>query len=125
MDFKTGSFMILSALALRAAAAELPAGVVAVPMIRNEKLDAYLAEFGVGTPPQKEYLKVDTGSPRYSFLDARNSVCARPSKPCSTYGTFDNLTSSYVITVYMFYFPVLITDLLEPAITRNPTFRML
>jgi hypothetical protein len=57
-------------------------------------LTAYYAEFGVGTPPQKEYLKVDTGSPRYSFLDPRNSVCTRTSQPCSTFGTFDNLTSS-------------------------------
>jgi hypothetical protein len=95
-DAKTVSMALLAALAIPALAAELPAGVVAVPMIRDAALTAYYAEFQVGTPPQKQYLKVDTGSPRYSFLSPRNSVCAEASKPCSTFGTFDNLTSSYV-----------------------------
>lgn len=93
-DIKTISLALLAAVALPAVAADLPAGVIAVPMIRDKDLTAYYAEFQVGTPPQKEYLKVDTGSPRYAFLDPRNTVCARASKPCSTFGTFNNLTSS-------------------------------
>lgn len=93
-DTKTVSLALLAALALPAVAADLPAGVVAVPLVRAQALDAYYAEFQVGTPPQKEYLKVDTGSPFYSFLDPRNPMCTQASQPCSTYGTFNNLTSS-------------------------------
>lgn len=116
--------MLLSARTLYAVATELPAGVVAVPLIRNFELDAYYAEFGVGTPSQKEYLKVDTGSPRYSFLDPRNPVCSRTSQPCRTFGTFDNLTSSYVTTIDIFYWPILVANGSEPATMKGLSFRM-
>ncbi|KAK0384431.1 hypothetical protein NLU13_8517 [Sarocladium strictum] len=69
-------------------------GYIAVPLTRDEGLTAYFAELQVGTPPQKEYLKIDTGSPRYSVLDSRNAVCASAGQSCSEFGTFDNLTSS-------------------------------
>ncbi|EUC47391.1 hypothetical protein COCMIDRAFT_3647 [Bipolaris oryzae ATCC 44560] len=93
-DSKIVSRALLAALALPALSAELPPGTIAVPMIRDADLAAYYAEFHVGTPPQKEWLKVDTGSPRYSFLDPRNQECVLDATACSTYGTFDNLTSS-------------------------------
>ncbi|WZH44164.1 aspartic peptidase domain-containing protein [Fusarium acuminatum] len=76
------------------AAAKTPAGVISVPLSRDDGLTAYFAKLQVGTPPQTEYLKIDTGSPRYSFMDPRNEVCQRTGKPCKEYGTFNNKTSS-------------------------------
>lgn len=78
-----------------ATATKAPAGVIAVPLSRDEGLTAYFAKLQVGTPPQTEYLKIDTGSPRYSFLDPRNEVCLRDGDPCRHFGIFDNKTSSY------------------------------
>ncbi|KAF4454162.1 hypothetical protein F53441_3297 [Fusarium austroafricanum] len=77
-----------------AAATKTPAGVIAVPLSRDEDLTAYYAKLQVGTPPQTEYLKIDTGSPRYSFLDPRNQICRRKGDPCRKFGTFNNKTSS-------------------------------
>ncbi|KAL5115015.1 hypothetical protein ACEQ8H_007056 [Pleosporales sp. CAS-2024a] len=85
------SLALLAAVALRTVAADVPAGVIAVPLTRNYELTAYFAEVLVGTPPQKMRLLVDTGSPFYSFLDPRNPVCVR--QDCKTFGTFDNTTS--------------------------------
>ncbi|KAG5976342.1 hypothetical protein E4U55_007356 [Claviceps digitariae] len=93
-DFRLAARALLAAVIVPAVGAvvvpsvpgNLPVGVVAVPMTRNAQQDAYYAEFQVGTPPQKELLKVDTGSPRYSFLNPRNPVCARDGQPCRTYG---------------------------------------
>ncbi|KAF9690914.1 hypothetical protein EKO04_011224 [Ascochyta lentis] len=65
-----------------------------VPLIRNTGLSAYLAKMDVGTPPQEQYVKIDTGSPTYSFLDPRNPFCTTDNNPCSSASTFDNLTSS-------------------------------
>ena len=93
---------LLATIALPAVSAELPTGVIAIPLSRNWDLTAYYAEFQVGTPPQKTYLKVDTGSPFYSFLDSRNSVC--DTQNCDTFGTYDNTTSSYVYSPVLFVF---------------------
>lgn len=93
-DIKKAALALLAAAPVSAAAADLPAGVIAVPLIRNSDQTAYYAKFGVGTPPQTEYLKIDTGSPRYSFMDPRNAVCQSATQQCKMYGTFDNLTSS-------------------------------
>ncbi|OBS20323.1 hypothetical protein FPOA_06696 [Fusarium poae] len=76
------------------AATKTPAGVIAIPLTRDEGLTAYFAKLQVGTPLQTQYLKIDTGSPRYSFLDPRNEVCQRDGDPCREYGTFNNETSS-------------------------------
>jgi hypothetical protein len=92
--------MVSSALVLAAAsaslgaAAQVPDGAVLVPLYRNTEQSAYLCDFFVGTPPQKHVLKVDSGSPTYSFINPRNPVCALPTRPCDAYGTFDNTTSS-------------------------------
>jgi hypothetical protein len=94
-DLKMKLVALFAAVAVPAVAAELPAGVIAVPLSRDAGLTAYYAEFHVGTPPQKSSLKIDTGSPMFSFLDPRNSVCT--SQDCKTFGTFDNTTSSYVL----------------------------
>ncbi|KAG5747910.1 hypothetical protein H9Q70_009404 [Fusarium xylarioides] len=75
-----------------AAATKTPAGVISVPLSRDEGLTAYYAKLQVGTPPQTEYLKIDTGSPRYSFLDPRNEV-KKQGNNCKTFGTFNNKTS--------------------------------
>jgi|SRR6478609_1282310 len=79
-----------------AAATKSPAGVISVPLSRDDGLTAYYAKLQVGTPPQTEYLKIDTGSPRYSFLDPRNEVCKKQGNNCKTFGTFSNKTSKYV-----------------------------
>ncbi|KAM5365273.1 hypothetical protein ACJA88_012657 [Fusarium oxysporum] len=76
-----------------AAATKTPAGVISVPLSRDDGLTAYYAKLQVGTPPQTEYLKIDTGSPRYSFLDSRNEVCKKQGNSCKTFGTFNNKTS--------------------------------
>ncbi|KAF5643457.1 uncharacterized protein FTJAE_3257 [Fusarium tjaetaba] len=76
-----------------AAAGKTPAGVISVPLSRDAGLTAYYAKLQVGTPPQTEYLKIDTGSPRYSFLDPRNEVCKKQGNNCKTFGTFNNRTS--------------------------------
>ncbi|RGP63798.1 aspartic ase yapsin-6 [Fusarium sporotrichioides] len=76
------------------AATKTPAGVIGIPLTRDEGLTAYFAKLRVGTPPQTQYLKIDTGSPRYSFLDPRNQVCQREGDPCEEFGTFNNETSS-------------------------------
>ncbi|RGP71265.1 aspartic ase yapsin-6 [Fusarium longipes] len=77
-----------------AASTKTPPGVIAVPLSRNEGLTAYFAKLQVGTPLQTQYLKIDTGSPRYSFLDPRNQICEREGNSCQVFGTFDNETSS-------------------------------
>jgi hypothetical protein len=71
-----------------------PEGAIVLPLTYNGTTAAYYAPFHIGTPPQTEYLKVDTGSPTFSFLDPRNSFCEQSNKPCARFGTFDNLTSS-------------------------------
>ncbi|KAF5972513.1 hypothetical protein FCOIX_9307 [Fusarium coicis] len=76
-----------------AAASKTPAGVISVPLSRDAGLTAYYAKLQVGTPSQTEYLKIDTGSPRYSFLDPRNEVCKKQGNNCKTFGTFNNRTS--------------------------------
>jgi hypothetical protein len=78
------------------ATSKVPKGAIVLPLAYNEFTAAYYAPFEVGTPPQTEYLKVDTGSPTISFLDPRNSLCEQSNHPCMKYGTFDNDTSSYV-----------------------------
>jgi hypothetical protein len=69
---------------------------VTVPLSRGSGLEAYYAELAVGTPPQKSRLLADTGSPTFSFEDPRNPICQPPYSQCAYYGTFNNLTSSYV-----------------------------
>ncbi|CZT07078.1 related to aspartic proteinase OPSB [Rhynchosporium graminicola] len=98
-EFKRVSLVFLTAstlpvFALTTATSKLPTSTIVVPLTRNVGLSAYYAEFQVGTPPQKVLLKVDTGSPRYAFLDPRNPSCVSGSTACTTFGTFDNLTSS-------------------------------
>jgi hypothetical protein len=89
--------LLAAAVAIPAAMAkQVPAGAIAAPMIRNKGQTAYYAEVLVGTPPQKNFLKVDSGSPRYAFLSPDNEVCTRPGQLCKTFGTFNNITSSYI-----------------------------
>ena len=75
-----------------------PEGAIVLPLTYNELTAAYYAPFEVGTPPQTEYLKVDTGSPTISFLDSQSSFCEQANHPCVRYGAFDNETSSYLNT---------------------------
>jgi len=86
--------LALLAITAPVALAKLPAGAIAVPLLRNAGLTAYLAEIAVGTPPQKVLVKVDSGSPTYSVENPNNTVCSQASQPCKPYGTFDNLTST-------------------------------
>jgi hypothetical protein len=87
-------FIAVATAATVSAASTVPNGAILVPMIRDEGGSAYYAEVQVGTPPQTIWLKVDTGSPTYSFIDSRNDVCLRPTEPCKTYGSYDNSMSS-------------------------------
>ena len=73
---------------------EVPQGTIFVPMVRDAAQAAYMAEFFVGTPPQRHWLKVDSGSPTYSFISSNNAACLQSTRPCETYGSFDNTTSS-------------------------------
>ena len=85
----------VAAPAVRAAAlatTPLDGGLI-VPMIWGQNQTGYMAEVSAGTPAQKGFVKVDTGSPTYSFLASSNPVCSKASKPCEAYGTFNNLTS--------------------------------
>jgi hypothetical protein len=91
-DLKMLSLTLLAAVALPIVAAKLPAGVIAVPLSWDLGQTAYYAEFQVSTPPQKEYLKIDTGSPNFSFLNPRNPVCS--SQNCKKFGTYNNTTST-------------------------------
>jgi hypothetical protein len=77
-----------------AASYNAPAGTIIAPLSRAADLTSYLAQFSVGTPAQKEWLLIDTGSPTISFLDSRGSFCNDGNKPCAYYGAFNNLTSS-------------------------------
>lgn len=71
-----------------------PAGTIATSLFRGADLSAYFAQFSVGTPPQKEWLLIDTGSPTISFFASQGTFCDESTKPCTYYGAFDNLTSS-------------------------------
>jgi len=119
-DFKRASLALLTAsvvpiAALPAASATLPQKIISVPLIRDTELTAYFGEFQIGTPPQKELVKLDTGSPYYGFLNPRNSACTSDPNACTTFGTFDNLTSSYVIML------VFITNFLTASIVLVST----
>ncbi|KAL5086178.1 hypothetical protein Trisim1_009510 [Trichoderma cf. simile WF8] len=74
------------------AAASLPEGVIEIPLQRIKNQSAYGAEFLVGNPPQKAIISADTGSPTYAFESPRNVVCQNDF--CSSYGTYDNNTST-------------------------------
>jgi hypothetical protein len=87
--------LLLTAFAQGAwATSKTPKGAIVLPLTYNEITAAYYAPLEVGTPPQTEYLKVDTGSPTISFLDSQSSFCKQANHPCKTYGSFDNETSS-------------------------------
>ncbi|KAH7370013.1 aspartic peptidase domain-containing protein [Rhexocercosporidium sp. MPI-PUGE-AT-0058] len=85
---------LLAALAQPNLASQIPSGYIAVPLIRNSQFLAYLAQISVGTPPQKEYLLVDTGSSTISFYESRSTFCNLPREPCAEYGSYDNISSS-------------------------------
>jgi hypothetical protein len=89
------TILLLTAFAGTAwATGKTPEGAIVLPLIYNEFTAAYYAAFDVGTPPQTEYLKVDTGSPTISFLDSQSCFCKQSNHPCNQYGSFDNETSS-------------------------------
>ncbi|KAK0390930.1 hypothetical protein NLU13_0433 [Sarocladium strictum] len=88
------SFATASCASLTAAQTAVPEGAILVPMIRNQDQSAYFAELQVGTPPQSSWLKVDTGSPTYSFVDSQNDLCQSAKQRCERYGSYNNKTSS-------------------------------
>jgi hypothetical protein len=55
-------------------AASLPPGVIKIPTTRILNESAYGIEFEVGSPPQSNVLKVDTGSPTIGFENHRNNI---------------------------------------------------
>ncbi|KAF2158859.1 hypothetical protein M409DRAFT_30646 [Zasmidium cellare ATCC 36951] len=86
--------ILLSTLTAAASGASLPTGAISFALVRKGDYSAYLTKLKVGTPPQEEYLLVDTGSGTISFENPNNNVCSLESKPCAEYGTFDNTSSS-------------------------------
>jgi hypothetical protein len=57
----------------------------------------------VGTPPQNNILKADTGSWTIGLETPNNTDCISPDKPCELYGTFDNLLSSTLVYISDYY----------------------
>lgn len=97
--------------------ASLPAGVISIPLIRIENQSAYGVEceyrlsifihiwtgqklnidptlVQVGTPPQINILKFDTGSPTIGLEDPDSDECLQSNNPCALYGSYDNETST-------------------------------
>ncbi|PTB62167.1 acid protease, partial [Trichoderma citrinoviride] len=77
-----------------AISSNLPDGVIRVPLPRIMNQSFYGMEFEVGNPPQRSWLKIDTGSPTIGFISPRSNLCLRADAPCEALGTYDNLTSS-------------------------------
>ncbi|KAL7942045.1 aspartic peptidase domain-containing protein [Trichoderma barbatum] len=87
-------------LAGHAAINGLPDGVSKIPLTRIMNQSFYGMEFEVGNPPQRSFLKIDTGSPTIGFLSPRSNMCLRPDAPCDPLGTYDNLTSSTAVVAF-------------------------
>ncbi|KJX95565.1 secreted aspartic protease precursor like protein [Zymoseptoria brevis] len=123
---------LFAATALLRGVLATPVGSIAVPLKRDRVLLKYLAKFSVGTPPQEEYLAIDTGSPTISFYDPKSDFCSVETQPCAPYGTFDNVSSSTSTYAGPFFGDQLISygsgDFLEDTVsiegvpTRNMTF---
>ncbi|KAB5511704.1 aspartic peptidase domain-containing protein [Coniochaeta sp. 2T2.1] len=90
----TVSSLLIAVLTDVAASTMLPHGVVSIPMNRIVNYTAYGIDFMVGTPGQRNVLKVDTGSPTIGFENPRSNDCQQSNHPCAHYGSYDNLTSS-------------------------------
>ncbi|KAL7811153.1 acid protease [Trichoderma gracile] len=83
-----------------AVSSSLPDGVIHVPLSRIMNQSFYGMEFEVGNPPQRSWLKIDTGSPTIGFISPRSNLCLRPDAPCEALGTYDNLTSSTAVLAF-------------------------
>ncbi|TFB01690.1 hypothetical protein CCMA1212_006298 [Trichoderma ghanense] len=83
-----------------ATSSNLPDGVIRVPLQRIMNQSFYGMEFEVGNPPQRSWLKIDTGSPTIGFVSPRSNLCLRPDAPCEALGTYDNLTSSTAVVAF-------------------------
>ncbi|QYS99573.1 Aspartic endopeptidase [Trichoderma simmonsii] len=92
-------------LAGQAAVNNLPDNVFNVPLTRIMNLEYYGMEFEVGNPPQRSFLKIDTGSPTIGFISPRSNMCLRPEHPCHPLGTYDNLTSSTAVVAFPGSYP--------------------
>ncbi len=57
----------------------------------------------MGTPPQKNILRIDTGSETIGFENPRSDECQQSNHPCWEYGSYDNLTSSTAVYVSIGY----------------------
>lgn len=121
LGFTPRSILVVGCCALLARAAatgarSVPKGVLVAPIIRIENQSAYglqcksirdetfldYADYvlvGVGTPPQINVLKIDSGSSTISFQDPKSSECQQSNEPCALYGSFNNLSSSTSIFV--------------------------
>lgn len=88
-----GIFLFLGA-AAASAGGSCPSGAISFPLVRKADYSAYLTKLKVGSPPQEEYVLVDTGSGTISVENPDNNVCSLSSKPCAEYGTFRNTSST-------------------------------
>jgi hypothetical protein len=91
------SLASFAAVGVAASYSPLPPGVIKIPMTRILNQSAYGIEFEVGTPPQKNILKVDSGSPTIGFENPRNNICQQPGGLCDLYGIYNNLSSSTAV----------------------------
>ncbi|KAL6861977.1 acid protease [Trichoderma novae-zelandiae] len=77
----------------------LPDGVINVPLTRIMNQSTYGMEFEVGSPPQRSFLQIDTGSPTIGFISPRSNMCLRSDAPCGL-GAYDTLTSSTAVVSF-------------------------
>ncbi|RFU74999.1 hypothetical protein TARUN_7230 [Trichoderma arundinaceum] len=92
-------------LAGHAAINTLPDGVIRIPLPRIMNQTLYGMEFEVGNPPQRSFLKIDTGSNTIGFNSPRSNLCLRQDLPCDPLGTYDNLTSSTAVVAFPGFYP--------------------
>jgi hypothetical protein len=114
-----------SLLASHAALSTLPDGVIRIPLPRIMNQTYYGMEFEVGNPPQRSFLKIDTGSPTIGFNSPRSNLCLRQDSPCNALGTYDNLTSSTAVVSFPGSYPNYSDGLLDggSGILVNDTVR--
>lgn len=78
-------------------ASALPDKTVLVPIVRIRNSSAHGAVVGVGTPPQRNIILLDTGSFSFTFENPNSQLCKQADQPCAAYGSYDNATSSTAV----------------------------
>jgi hypothetical protein len=82
---------------ISAAAPNVPAGVISVPVYPIFNFTQHGVELGFGTPPQKNMLVLDTGSYTLGVQTPRSNLCTQPGDhvPCTARATTRPLAQQY------------------------------